>query len=53
MSQHYFILCRDRGSLVTTEMAKVRGQGCDKLGLGWGFLGRDITFLVDTENRQD
>ena len=26
---------------------------CDRFGLGWEFLGRERTFLVATENRQD
>ena len=45
--------CRDRGFLVVIETLAIRGQGCDRLGLGRGFLGRNITFLVTTENRQD
>ena len=36
-----------------TETVTIRGQSCDKLGLGWGFLGCDRTFLVAKENHQD
>ena len=41
-----------------TEMATTRGlvlqlSCCDGFGLGRGFLGRDRTFLVVKEDRQD
>ena len=45
--------CRDRGSLVLIETVTTRDQGCDRFGLGWGLLGRNRTFIVAIENRQD
>ena len=42
------------GSLYCDRVLGTQYRGCrDRFGLRSGFLGRDITFLVVTENRQD
>ena len=44
MSRQCFIICRDRGSLVTAETAEVRGQGYDRS------LAEAKEFRVETGN---
>ena len=50
-----FALCRDNVAIEVPLSRSRRSQQscCDKFGLGWEFLGRERTFLVATENRQD
>ena len=44
---------RDRGFLCCNQDSHDKRSCYDRFGLGWGFLGRDRTYLITIENRQD